>query len=45
MRILNASQKTGRKYGDFSWRLRLPANGAGTLTYRIDMPTEANPYE
>ena len=29
-------RRTGRKYGDFAWRLRVPANGARLLTYRLD---------
>ena len=36
--IPKASQRTGRKYGDFAWRLRVPANGTKSLTYRIEAP-------
>lgn len=40
-RILNASQRAGRKDGNFAWRLRVPANGTQLLTYRLEMPKEA----
>lgn len=44
-KIVKSNRRVGRKFGDFAWRLRVPANNAQTLTYRIDMPKEANPYE
>ena len=31
-----ASHRAGRKFGDFAWRLRVPANGDATLTYRLE---------
>jgi len=37
-KIVNPSQRVGRKYGDFAWRLRVPANGSKLLTYRIELP-------
>jgi len=33
-----SNHRFGRKYGDFAWRLRVPANGTRLLTYRIEMP-------
>ena len=44
-KIAKASRKAGRKYGDFSWRLRIPANDSETLTSRIELPKVANPGE
>ena len=36
--VPNSSQRLFRKYGDFAWRLRVPANGTSALTYRIEAP-------
>jgi hypothetical protein len=36
--VPKASQHFFRKYGDFTWRLRVPANNTRTLTYRIETP-------
>ena len=36
--IPKSSQRTFRKYGDFAWLLRVPANGSKVLTYRLDIP-------
>jgi hypothetical protein len=44
-KIVKSNRRVGRKFGDFAWRLRVPANDAETLTYRIDMPKEADPSE
>lgn len=44
-KIPKSNLKVSRKNGDFAWRLRIPANGSGTLTYRIDMPEEVDPDE
>lgn len=40
-KVRRSSQRVGRKYGDFAWRLRLPANGSKILTYRIEQTKEA----
>jgi hypothetical protein len=34
-RLLNASRRAGRKFGDWMWRLTVPANSIGELRYRI----------
>lgn len=34
-KVSRASHRTLRKFGDYSWRVRVPANSAGTLSYRI----------
>jgi hypothetical protein len=44
-RIQRSSQRVRRKYGDFVWRLRVPANGNKTLTYRFEQPEETEPAE
>ena len=36
--IPKSSQRTFRKYGDFAWLLRVPANGSKVLTYRLEIP-------
>jgi len=36
--IPKSNQRTHRKYGDFAWRLRVPANGTRVLTYRLEVP-------
>jgi hypothetical protein len=36
--ISNSSERFFHKYGDYAWRLRLPANGTGALTYRLEVP-------
>jgi hypothetical protein len=36
--IPKSSARFRRKYGDFAWRLRVPANGTRTLTYRLEIP-------
>ncbi len=41
-KVVKSNRRVGRKHGDFAWRLRVPANDAQTLTYRIDMPKEAS---
>lgn len=35
-KIVKSNRRVGRKFGDFAWRLRVPANNAATLTYRIE---------
>jgi hypothetical protein len=42
-KIQKSSQRVGRKYADFAWRLRIPANGSKILTYRIERAVEAPP--
>jgi hypothetical protein len=34
-RIVRANHRTLRKFGDYAWRLRVPANSAETLDYEI----------
>ena len=41
-RISKSSQRVRRKYGDFVWRLRVPANGSKTLIYRFEQPKDAD---
>jgi hypothetical protein len=36
--IPTSSQRNFRKDGNFAWRLRVPANGTQTLTYRLETP-------
>jgi len=40
--IPKSSDRFRRKYGDFAWRLRVPANGTRVLTYRLEMPDVAD---
>jgi hypothetical protein len=35
MSIPTASRRPFRKHGDFAWRIRVPPNADGTLTYRL----------
>lgn len=35
-KIVKSNRRVGRKFGDFAWRLRVPANNSETLTYRIE---------
>jgi hypothetical protein len=43
--IKRASHSTIRKFGDFAWRVRVPANSADTLTYRLRLPKTAESAE
>lgn len=36
--VTRASQRTLRKFGDYAWRVRVPANSVGTLSYRLRVP-------
>jgi hypothetical protein len=36
--VVKASERTTRKHGDYAWTVRVPANAAGTLTYRVRVP-------
>jgi hypothetical protein len=36
--VVKASARTTRKHGDFAWTVRVPANSAGTLSYRMRVP-------
>ena len=36
--VLKSSARTYRKKGDYAWRVRVPANTDGTLTYRLRVP-------
>ncbi|HYJ39511.1 MAG TPA: hypothetical protein VEW08_01905, partial [Steroidobacteraceae bacterium] len=38
-KISKSSQRAFRKYGDFAWRLRVPANGRKVLAYRFEQPS------
>ena len=35
-KVQRSNHRVGSKYGDFAWRLRIPANGSRILTYRIE---------
>jgi len=39
-RIVKANHRTTRKFGDYAWRFTVPANSAGSLTYRLLVPEE-----
>jgi hypothetical protein len=34
-KIENSNHRVGRKFGDYAWRFRVPANGSDSLTYRF----------
>jgi hypothetical protein len=36
--IPKSSRPAHRKYGDYAWRLRVPANSSRSLTYRLETP-------
>jgi hypothetical protein len=36
--LVKSSASSSRKHGDFVWRLRVPANGTRTLSYRLEAP-------
>jgi hypothetical protein len=36
--LVQSSEIFSRKYGDFIWRLRVPANGTKQLSYRVETP-------
>ena len=44
-RIQRANHRTGRKYGDYAWRVAVPANGTGQLTFRLRVPYEDPPED
>jgi len=35
IRVERANHRTGRKFGDYVWRLKVPANSVESLTYRL----------
>jgi len=37
-KVVASNHRVGRKYGDYAWRFRVPANSDDTLTYRLRMP-------
>jgi hypothetical protein len=39
-KVVASNHRVGRKYGDYAWRFRVPANGGDTLTYRLRMPSD-----
>jgi hypothetical protein len=39
--LAQSSEAFSRKYGDFVWRLRVPANGTKQLIYRVETPKPA----
>jgi hypothetical protein len=39
--LAQSSETFSRKYGDFIWRLRVPANGTKQLIYRVETPKPA----
>ena len=37
-RIVKSNHRVGRKFGDYAWRFRVPANGDGSLNYVLRVP-------
>ncbi len=36
--VVRSNHRTTRKFGDYAWRVKVPANAATTLTYRLRVP-------
>jgi hypothetical protein len=43
--VARSNHRTKRKFGDFAWRVKVPANAASMLSYRLRLPEPAEEDE